>query len=298
VAQATQSWIADQALSYLALMRAGSIASLLVVALLGASNAAVAQRANPLIEQGQEQYDELRYEEALQTLSAALVRSGNTNRQLATIYQILSLTYLSLARQEEAAGAYRSLLAIDPDHQPGADVSPRFRTFFETVREQWEADGRPGRPPPAPVTIRHRSPPESERETEIPLDCQVEDPSGRVASVVLAYRQGSEDVFRRVDTEIRDGSYHATIPAEAVAPPLVEYYFEGLDDAGLPVAARGDVAAPLRVAVPEPGQSVFKQWWFWVAAVAILGGAAAAIAVVATQSGGEAEQGTFVISIR
>jgi hypothetical protein len=217
---------------------------------------------------------------------------------MAVIYEVLSLTYLALGREEEAAGAYRSLLALHPDHEHGADVSPRFRTFFQTVREQWEADGRPGGQPPAPVTISHRSPAESERETEIPLSAEVEDPSGRVARLVLAYRQGTEDVFRRVDAEVREGAYHATIPAEAVAPPLVEYYFEGLDETGLPVAARGDVAAPLRVAVPEPGGSVFTKWWFWVAAVAILGGAAAAIAVVATQSGGGAEQGTFVISIR
>ncbi|RLB47475.1 MAG: hypothetical protein DRJ42_25350 [Deltaproteobacteria bacterium] len=274
------------------------LVSALVVSAMGVAPAE-AQRRNPLIEQGQSQYDELRYEEALQTLSAALVRSGNSNHDLATIYQHLSLTYLALGRQEEAAGAYRSLLAIDPEHSPGDDVSPRFRTFFEGVHQQWDNDGRPGMPAPAPVTIRHRSPPESEPDTEIPLDCEVEDPGGRVAQIVLAYRQGSDDVFRRVDTALADGRYRAVIPAEAVAPPLVEYYFEGLDSTGLPVVARGDVAAPLRVAVPEPSRSILTRWWFWVGAVAILGGIAAAVGVAASQSGGAAPaQGTFVITVR
>ncbi len=281
-------------------MRAGLLIVSLVASSLALSSVASAQNGNnPLIQQGQELYDELRYEEALQTLSAALVRAGNTDQDKAVIYELLSLTYLALGREEEAAGAYRSLLALDPEHQPGADVSPRFRTFFATVYEQWVADGRPGGQPPAPVTIRHRSPPESERETEIPLTAEVDDPSGRVARLVLAYRQGTDDVFRRVDTERREGVYHATIPAEAVAPPLVEYYFEGLDDTGLPVASRGDVAAPLRVAVPEPGGSVFTKWWFWVAAVAIVGAAVLIPSIyIANQSGNAAEQGTFVISIR
>jgi hypothetical protein len=206
---------------------------------------------------------------------------------------------LALGRQEEASGAYRSLLAIEPEHAPGDAVSPRFRTFFETVRTQWEADGRPGRAAPATVTIRHRSPPESERETAIPLECELDDPAGRVSQVVLAYRRGTEDVFQRVDAAHSEGTFRATIPAEAVAPPLVEYYFEALDAQGLPVAARGDVAAPLRVAVPEPSGSVFGKWWFWVAAVAILAGVGIGVGVaVSANSGGASEQGTFVISIR
>ena len=102
-----------------------------------------AQRSNPLIEQGQELYDELRYEEALQVLSAALVRSGNTEAQRATTYRLLAFTYLSLGRSEEAEGAYRSLLAIEPDYQAPGDLSPRFREFFTNVKAQWEADGRP-----------------------------------------------------------------------------------------------------------------------------------------------------------
>src|SRR5687768_6871542 len=83
----------------------------------GVSTAA-AQRRNPLISQGQVQFDDLRYEEALQTLSAALIRSGNSNEDKATIYRLLAYTYLALGREEEAEGAYRSLLAIMPDYQP------------------------------------------------------------------------------------------------------------------------------------------------------------------------------------
>ncbi len=186
----------------------------------------------------------------------------------------MALTYLSLGRSEEAEGAYRSLLGIEPEFDPGDNVSPRFREFFSGVRERWEADGRPGvaTAPPTPIEIVHASPAQADPGAEIPLTATIQDPQGRVSGLVLAYRQGTSDVFRRLDCDFRDGAFVAVIPGEDVAPPLVEYYFEAVDGAGLPVAARGDVAAPLRIAVEGPSNSVLTKWWFWTIAVVVIGG--------------------------
>lgn len=229
-----------------------------------------------IIERGQSEYDDLRFQEALQTFSAALVRAGNTPSDLARIYRYLALTYLSLDRREEAEGAYRSLLGLEPDTTPGSDLSPRFREFFASVRERWEADGRPGLPPPAPVTIGHRSPAQADREHAVTLVASLEDRDHRVRSLVLAYRQGTNAVFQRIDCAQNDeGDYTATIPADAVSPPLVEYYFEALDEGGLPVAGRGDVAAPLRIAVPAAETDITEEPGFWVA---VIGGGVALVA--------------------
>lgn len=245
-----------------------------------------------LIERGQQQYDDLLYAEALQTLSAALVRVGNSTDDQATIYRLLAFTYFFLTRNEEAAGAYRSLLAIRPEFEPSAEESPRAREFFAGVRQQWETDGRPGLPPPAPVTVTHRSPAQAERTRPVHLRAEVEDPGGRVSSLVLAYRQGTSAIFRRIDTAREGNAFTATIPGRDVRPPLVEYYFEALDATGLPLASRGDVAAPLRIAVPAPSNSIFSQWWFWVGAAVIVGGAVTVGVLLAT---GEQDQGTLVI---
>ncbi|MCA9614850.1 MAG: tetratricopeptide repeat protein, partial [Myxococcales bacterium] len=263
---------------------------------------AAAQRNNPLIRQGQELYDELRYEEALQVLSAALVRSGNSETERATTYRLLAFTYLALGRPEEAEGAYRSLLALEPGFEVPADLSPRFREFFTQAAQRWEADGRPGvsTAPPAAVTIAHTSPAQADPEQEVPLSATLDDADGRVARVVVAYRQGTSDVFRRLDCERQpDGSYTATIPGEDVAPPLVEYYFEALDGAGLPVAARGDVAAPLRIAV-EGGGSVVTKWWFWTIIGVVAAGAVVTTAVVLTRDdpAPPPTQGTLIVNIR
>ena len=272
---------------------------LLVLAAVCASPRASLAQGNPLIARGETEYGELRFQEALQTLSAALVRSGNSRSEQATIYRLLAFTYLALRREEEASGAYRSMLPLDPDFVIGDDIAPRIREFFAGVRERWEQDGRPGTGPPLPVEIRHRSPPEAEREQPVELEAEVQDPAHRVARLVLAYRQGTDAVFTREDAEPGSGNYTATIPGGAVLPPLVEYYFEALDEGGLPIAARGDVAAPLRIAVPEPGGiNVLEQWWFWtIIGVVVAGGIVAAILIAdAVQSGG-ANTGTLVISV-
>jgi len=258
-----------------------------------------AQADNPLVGEGAELYDELRFEEALQVLSAALIRPGNTTSDEMTIYRLLAFTYLALGRNEEAEGAYRRLLVLEPEFTPGNDVSPRFREFLDSVKARWEAEGRPGTAvaPASPVEIEHVSPPQGDRNEPVRLSARLVDPDRRVASLVLAYRQGTNDVFRRLDTEEVDGEYVATIPGDDVRPPLVEYYFEALDDGGLPVAARGDVAAPLRIAVEAPSSgSVFTKWWFWTAAVVVVGGAVTA-AVLLSRGGGNESQGTLVIGV-
>jgi tetratricopeptide (TPR) repeat protein len=263
--------------------------------------ATTASAQNPLIERGIGEYDEVRFEEALQTLSAALVRAGNTSAEQQQIYRYLALTYMSLGRQEEASGAWRTLLGLAPDTQAGADMSPRFRTFFDGVRTQWEADGRPGSQPARPVAIAHRSPPQADRGTQVTLEATIEDPDHRAASLVLAYRQGTSAVFRRVDCDRgADGvTYTATIPGGDVSPPLVEYYFEAVDGAGLPLASRGDVAAPLRIAVPAPGRPIEEEPAFW----GILGGSVVAVGLAiglgvffGTQGGGTST-GTLTITI-
>ena len=88
----------------------------------------------------------------------------------------------------------------------------------------------------------------------------------------------------------------AVVPAADVRPPLVEYYFEAVDDRGLPVASRGDVAAPLRIAVPEEGSSVLGSWWFWTGVGLVVAGAVTAALLLAGGGDGE-QQGTFIVTV-
>jgi hypothetical protein len=235
----------------------------LPLAMTVAVHSAWAQQRSPqdLVTRGKALFDDQQYEESIQTLSAALLRPNNTKVQRLEVYRLLALNYITLNRKEEAESAVRGLLALDPSYTVPASESPRFRDFFANAQKRWEADGRPGivkesEPPPQPVALQHVSPSQVEPGTEIPLSVKLDDPQGRVYDVKLFFRPGSVGKFAENETQFGNGIAKATIPGKIVQPPLVEYFFEGFDKGGLPIVARGDAAAPLRVAVPAPGKGV------------------------------------------
>ena len=216
--------------------------------------------AQDLVTRGRALFDDQQYEESIQTLSAALLRPNNTKQQKVEIYRLLALNYITLNRREESESAVRGLLALDPDYALPATESPRFRDFFRSAKEKWEADGRPGvvretEAPPTPVTLQHVSPPQAAPGTDIPLKVNVDDPQGRVYDVKLFFRGASAGKFTEQETQFGNGVARGTIPGKIVQPPLVEYFFEGFDKGGLLIAVRGDVAAPLRVAVLAPSKA-------------------------------------------
>jgi tetratricopeptide (TPR) repeat protein len=247
-----------------------------------------AESAQPqdLITRGQTLFEDQQYEESIQALSAALLRPSNTPAQKVEIYRLLALNYITLGRNEEADNAVRGLLVAQPDYQLPSGESPRFREFFASSREKWEAEGRPGlvaeTPAERPVVLRHGSPSTTAAGQTIDLRGKLEDPDGRTGSVKLYFRAGSRGEFDSAFATIDEGSVHAQIPGASVKPPVMDYYFEVLDGGGAVIAARGDAQSPLRIAVPEKSSG-------WVLPVAIGGGILGAAAIV----GGLALAGVF-----
>ena len=235
-----------------------------------------------LIQKGQAQFDEQQYEESIQTLSAALLRPSNTQTQKVEIYRLLALNYITLGRKDEAENAVRGLLVQQPDYEIPAKESPRFRDFFAQARAKWEAEGRPGiakeEPTQKPVVLKHGSPTQVDPSTNLELRARLEDPDGRVGSVKLYYRSGSKGDFTEAMAQVDATSVRATIPGEAIKPPVVDYYFEVLDGSGSVIASRGDASSPLRIAVQE---SSGKGWVLPVAIGGSVLGAAAIVGVLA-----------------
>jgi hypothetical protein len=242
--------------------------------------AAAAAPAQPqdLIQKGQAQFEEQQYEESIQTLSAALLRPSNTLAQRVEIYRLLALDYITLGRKDEAENAVRGLLVQQPGYEIPAKESPRFRDFFAQARAKWEAEGRPGlvkeEPTQHAVVLKHGSPTQVDAGKSIELRARLDDPDGRTGTVKLLYRSGSKGEFTEARAEVDGAGVRAAIPAAAVKPPVVDYYFEVLDGGGALIASRGDASSPLRIAVPEPSSKG------WVLPVAIGGGVLGAAAIV------------------
>jgi hypothetical protein len=232
--------------------------------------------AADLIARGRSLFDDQKYEESIQVLSAALVKPTNTKAQRIEIHRLLAFNYITLGRKDEAESAIRGLLAIAPTYTLLATESPRFRDFFTAVRERWEAEGRPGfviEPETlAPVAIQHTPRAETEAGHLLPISLRLDDPGDRIRTVKVFYRTGSHGSFQVVEADVHGKNARAVVPGPAVEPPFVDYYVAALDAAGQPIATRGDGNAPLRVVVPEANNG-------WVMPV-VIGGSVLAIGAV------------------
>ncbi|MDO9018448.1 MAG: hypothetical protein Q8S73_42410 [Deltaproteobacteria bacterium] len=286
-------------------LRAAALAAV-VVALTAPSTGLAQTGANAqLVATGRQQFDDLRYEEAVQTLSAALLRRGNTPAQEVAIYELLGLAYLALNRDEESEGAFRLMLARDPEHALDAGQAPRVRDFYQAAVDRWVRDGRPGVPRTSdgarverPVNIDHRSPAQHTAGVLLTLTAQITDPDRRAEALVLAYRAGSRGLFRRLRTSRSAGVFSAAIPPEEVRPPVVEYYLEAVDPRGIAVASRGDAFAPLRVVVPAAEATpITSRWWFWTGAAAVLAGVVVGT-YFAVSGSSEPEPARLTITVR
>lgn len=262
---------------------------------------ALAQQTRPakggLLATGKALFEDQRYEESIQTLSAALLRPGTSKQDRTEIYRYLAYNYITLSQTEEAEAAVRGLYCIDPEFTLGSSESPRFKDFFAQTKKKWEEEGRPGLQTeaavPKPVTLKHVSPAQWQKDQEIRITGEADDPDGRVSGIEVKYRTGSTGKFSTVAARSSGTRFRAVIPASAVQPPLVEYYIEAQDGAGLPIALRGDASAPLRIAVPSPDQggSIFGSPWFWAGSAAVVGGVVAAILLAGKSDSGNTQSG-------
>ncbi len=231
-----------------------------------------------LLEQGRSLYEDARYEESIQSLSAAMLRADTSEADKKLIYQYLAFDYLVLGRRDEADSAARALFVLDPMFELSDRESPRLREFFTGSKQRWEADGKPGlvekTVPLAPIVLRHASPAQVDENKTFDVRGTLDDPDHRVTHVKLYVRAGTKGRFETRPTAMGPTSFSATIPSVLVKAPIVEYYFEAFDRTGLPVASRGDAGQPLRIAVKEKSNKA------WVIPVAIGGGVVGAATIV------------------
>jgi len=255
----------------------------------------------PLIQRGGALFEDQQYEESIQTLSAALLRSGASDAEKIETYRLLAYNYIILKRNEEADAAVRSIYVINEGFFLPPTESPRFREFFDAAKKKWVEEGKPGKivagAPPVvekPIRIQHTSPAQIAAQTIIKLTGSIEDPDKRVRGVLLAYRTGVSGKFVTVSATYSLGQFRTQIPKEAVKPPLIEYYLQAVDKGGLPLASRGDAGAPLRVVVPKEG-GVLSSPFFWVPVGLLVVGGAVAATVFFTRGHGTS---TVTIGIR
>jgi hypothetical protein len=260
-----------------------------------------------LLDRAQSLFDDQHYEESIQTLSGALVRPGNTQDEKNSVLKLLAFNYIAMGNKEaEADAAVRAIYVNQESYELPKGESPRFRDFFKKTKAAWISEGKPGQTssgtaPPSESTIKitYSPPAQVDPNASVKIEGKIEeDPDARVVSVELAVKSGPNGKFQEKPLVFSMGSFRGEIAPTSVQPPLVEFYILALDKDGLPLASRGDVDAPLRIAVPEPKRSVFVSPAFWipVTAVVVVGAVLTGV-LVATVGKGKPNVTTATIKI-
>ena len=292
-----------------------SLASLLICiatagAAVGVSDTAWAQdktakgssSVGTLIQRAQDMFDDARYEESIQTLSGALVRPGTSVEDRTKTLKLLAYNYITINKNEEADAAVRALYVLDDSFELPRTESPRFRDFFKKTKDTWESEGKPGKEEahaatPENIRVTHSPPPQAKANTEIKIEGKVDDSGGKVQKVELSVKNGPKGKFVTKPLVYSMGAFRGTIAASFVKPPLVEYYILALDKDGLPLASRGDVDAPVRIAVPEDKKSVFVSPWFWIPVGATVVAGAILTGVLVSRSGSSPSNNQSTIKV-
>ncbi len=246
------------------------LASVMLALGVVATPAQAAEAARPssssLLTRALEMYDDQRYEESIQVLSAALVRPGSPSSEKIALYKLMAQNYILLRKDDESESAFRALLALSPEFRMPASESPRFRVVFDKVRAKWEAEGRPGvirpeAPPMADVKLSCKGEGVAKNGERYALEATLGDPGARARRLSLFARTGGKGKFVVAWQGVAHGGKSAlSILPAGVKAPLLEYYVEADDMGGLALASCGDATQPFRVAVPETKSGSWVPW--------------------------------------
>ncbi|MEK6607721.1 MAG: tetratricopeptide repeat protein [Myxococcota bacterium] len=251
--------------------------------------------SNP-IEAARKLYDQADYTRAMAALDQALTTPRNSRESLIDIYKLRALVASRGGKADDARESFKRLLAIDASYVLSETAEATALGAYAEAKAFWA-----GKTPPS---VMPNVPGKAAEGQDLKVD-------PKVGSDPLAMVAGFETLVR-VKGAREFGRYSGmSIPATQMVAPGVEVVVLAVDTHGGTIASGGTLDQPLAVqviaSVPGRGpgvdadamavanarpegevtsQPLYKKWWVWAAAGAVVVGAVVGI-VVATSGGGE-----------
>ncbi len=197
---------------------------------------------------GLEYYEDLKYEDALPLLLAALADSGLETSGRAQAGLHAAIIKISLGDEGTARRLIERVVHLAPRIDPPESVPPLILEMLDEARDALVEDGGKG-------VLIHEPPPPGERSARalVRTDADADLP---VDQVVLKYRQRGETVWRDLEARRVDPTrFESRLPSPSPDSGAVEYYIEGFDRHGEHIASLGSASVPLVYSLPEePGR--------------------------------------------
>ena len=243
-------------------------AVLFAAGVLGASDLAQAQSE---IEQAEEAYAQIDFEQTIAHANAAIEEGDRSPAEMKRLYELLGLSYAAERQEEEARDAYIRMIAMDPEAQVDTDLAPRIRSPFLEAKGYWSSRskgfGVEARVIPAQHSVR----------------VELIDPVGMATELrVLSRRHGEATAMQeqRVAAE-----RVALVAVEALSEEgQIDYVVEVLDEHGNRIAELGTELEPRihGTAVLAPARTGDDEGrsdeggispWVWIVGGVVLAGA-------------------------
>ncbi|MBI4816293.1 MAG: hypothetical protein HY791_08545 [Deltaproteobacteria bacterium] len=224
----------------------------------GGSNAEC--RTNPHLARAREQYDELQFEEAAQTLQRAIEYSNNCKSDLAEVYRLKAFVDAVIGERERCHRDFEIFLALNPVWSIPANVPPKIKSCYE--------DAILVAPQRRELRIEHEEPKDVLPNTPVSLKVKVVDPLRLVDQVKVYFRREGVKIFTVVSARA-DDNVSIVIPALSLPPDpegyKMEYLVRAVDRWDGVLAEDGTPREPATFGVAAQAASVTSEWWFWTA---------------------------------
>lgn len=205
-------------------------------------------QAEDHLAKARELFARMKYAQALWHVDQIVKSDKSGPEDLVQAYQTRGFCLLGLGKKKLAVGAFRNLLAIDPDFRLDARVSPKFRPHFETARQR-AARTRP-------IGMIHEQPPEGNKPAGLELEVTLTgNPMRMVRSIRFHYETLDGSTGQRARRVKRPGSYSLRVPEDVEAPAL-SYWFEALNRYGAVLHRLGSRVEPFRYPPEEQPAAV------------------------------------------
>lgn len=220
---------------------------------------------------------DFRPEDAVQLLESA--EGPHDYRRHVLLYEQLGIAYAYLDRAEDAVGAFRRMLALDPSRALSYTLSPKVTFLFERARKETEALPSPYLDVSWPRRLQTAD--------GVPVNLEVvADPLGFLRRAELRYRLRGTPSWQTAETELAPVHAFETVElpalgAGASSAQTVELYVVAFDGRGneVQLIGREDRPREIELAYATP-KAWYEEWWVWAAAGAVVAaGAAGAVAV-------------------
>lgn len=189
---------------------------------------ALAQAANPYLDEARQLARELKFSDAIGRLRVARQVPNLDRTERIEVLELLAKCHVAEGDRPEAEAAFSELLSLEPEHELDREsTSPKILSVFDDVKRQLFPDQR--------VTlIEEAAPPGRFR-------ARVVDPFKRVSAVLLMVRTGDGPwEANPVTLEAR----RLDVPTPLAPTLTVSWYLQANDAAGAMLATIGSAEAP------------------------------------------------------